>query len=167
VRAGAARLTAALVAVALLLFVDGASKSWAASELRARGPRTIAGGLLRLRYHQNPGFAFLGGRRPPGLTVYSALVAAGLLALLVYRLRQPRAGGLLATAGVVALLAGVGGNLRDRLQRGYVVDFIDGKGPWPFNNVSWPIFNIADAYLAAGMALCLAGLTVATVRGRS
>jgi signal peptidase II len=164
VRAGLPRLAAAVLTVALLLFIDGASKSWAASELRARGPRTIAGGLVRLRYHQNPGFAFFGGRRPGGLIVYSSVVAVGLLALLVHRVRRP--GGWLVTAGLVALLAGVLGNLRDRLERGYVVDFIEGKGPWPVSDVRWPIFNVADAYLAAGIALCLAGLTVATVRAR-
>jgi signal peptidase II len=155
-----AALAAVLLGVTLLLFVDGASKSWAASTLRARGPRTIASGLVRLRYHENPGLAFGLGRRPGGLIVYSATVAAALLGLLLYRvLRRPRARGLLVTAGVAAMLAGILGNLHDRLERGHVVDFID--GPW-----GWPIFNVADVCLAAGMALCLAGLTIA-VRART
>lgn len=156
----AARLTAALLTVALLLFLDGASKSWAASTLRARGPRTVAAGLVRLRYHENPGFAFGLGRRPRGLIGYSVAVATALLGLLLYGVLRPRPRGFLVTAGLVAMLAGILGNLRDRVERGYVVDLIDGPG-------GWPIFNVADVCLAAGMALCLAGLTLATVRARS
>jgi signal peptidase II len=150
------RLAAALITLACLLFVDGASKGWAATELRARGPRTVAAGQVRLRYHENPGFAFgLGGRRPAALTAYSVAMAAVLLALLVRHLL--RRGGFLVGAGLVGLLAGTVGNLRDRLLRGHVVDFID----W----MSWPLFNVADACLALGLALCLAGLTLTAVRG--
>jgi signal peptidase II len=145
------RVLIALASVALLLVVDGASKSWAATELRARGPRTVAGGLLRLRYHENPGFAFgLGGRRPAALTVTSALMATVLLGLLL-RPRPP-----LMTAGLAGLLAGTAGNLRDRIERGHVVDFIE-RG-------RWPLFNVADACLAVGMALCLVGLVLKAKR---
>jgi signal peptidase II len=149
----AARLAAALLTLALLLVVDGASKSWAGSALRARGPRTVAAGHIRLRYHENPGFAFglmRGERRPAGLVAYSAVISAGLLGLLLERLLRPRRKGLLLTSGLIALLAGTLGNLRDRLERGYVVDFIDCG--------AWPLFNVADACLALGVALCLVGL---------
>jgi signal peptidase II len=154
----ALRLAAALLAVALLLMVDGASKRWAAGELRARGPRTIAGGHIRLRYHENPGFAFGlgGGRRPAVLTVTSAVMAAVLLGLLAERLLRPR--GPLLTAGLLALLAGTLGNLRDRLERGHVVDFID--------YARWPLFNVADVCLALGISLSLAGLALTAWRPR-
>jgi signal peptidase II len=154
----ALRLAAALLTLALLLMVDGTSKRWAATELRARGPRTIAGGHIRLRYHENPGFAFGlgGGRRPAALTVTSAAMAAALLGLLVHRLLRPR--GLLLTAGLLALLAGTLGNLRDRLERGQVVDFID--------YARWPLFNVADVCLAVGISLSLAGLALNAWRPR-
>jgi signal peptidase II len=158
----AARLAAALLAVALLLVADGASKRWAATELRARGPRTVAGGHLRLRYHENPGFAFglwRGERRPVGFMVSSALVAAVLLGLLARQTLRARAGGWWLTAGLAALLAGTFGNLRDRLERGYVVDFIDCSG--------WPLFNVADGCLCVGLALCLTWLAVAAPRARA
>ncbi|MFH1770187.1 MAG: signal peptidase II [archaeon] len=41
------------------------------------------------------------------------------------------------------LLAGVIGNLMDRIFRGYVVDFIDFK--------IWPVFNFADAFIVIGV----------------
>jgi len=150
----AARVAAALLALALLVAVDAASKTWAATELRARGPRTVAGGQVRLRYHQNPGVAFglLGGeRRPAALVAASVLMAAALLGGLVHLLWRPRPGALLLVLGLVPLIAGTLGNVRDRLVRGHVVDFIEYGG-------RWPIFNVADACLVAGTALCLFGL---------
>ena len=51
------RLAAALAAVALLVLIDVRTKSWAAGELRARGPRTVASGQLRLQYSENTGIA--------------------------------------------------------------------------------------------------------------
>jgi signal peptidase II len=161
-----ARLAAALLAVALLLVADGASKRWAASELRARGPRTVAGGHLRLRYHENPGFAFglwRGERRPVGFTVSSAVVAAVLLGLLVRQTLHSGAGGFWPTAGLAALLAGTLGNLRDRLERGHVVDFIDCSAN---GVVRWPLFNVADGCLGVGLAVCLTWLAVAALRTR-
>jgi signal peptidase II len=155
---GALRLTAALLTLAGLLVVDGASKRWAATELRARGPRTVAAGHIRLRYHENPGFAFGlgGGRRPAALTVTSAATAALLLGLLVHRLLR-RQGAVLA-AGLLVLLAGILGNLRDRLERGHVIDFID--------YARWPLFNVADVCLAVGISLSVAGLALGAWRPR-
>jgi signal peptidase II len=145
-----------VLTLGLLLMLDGASKRWAATDLRPRGPRTVAGGHIRLRYHENPGFAFGlgGGRRPAALTVTSAAVAAMLLGLLMHRLIR-RDSALLVT-GLLALVAGTVGNLRDRLERGYVVDFID--------YARWPLFNVADICLAVGMVLCAAGLTLTAWR---
>jgi signal peptidase II len=158
-----ARVAAALVAVGLLLFIDLATKSWAAADLRARGPRTIAAGQLRLQYSENTGIVF--GRlrdsaRQSTIVAYSALTSLALFGVLLHRLlRKPRPGFLLPV-GCVALLAGTLGNLHDRLERGYVVDFID------FQRVNWPAFNFADMAISAGLGLCVAGLVAAAFRHR-
>jgi len=44
---------------------------------------------------------------------------------------------------------GILGNLVDRLNRGYVVDFFDVHLPW----YRWPAFNVADASISIGVAL--------------
>lgn len=157
------RLAAALAAVALLVLIDVRTKSWAASDLRARGPRTVAGGHLRLMYSENTGIVF--GRlrdsgRQPLIIAYSAVVSLGLLGVLVHRLVRQRPPGFLIPAGLVALLAGTLGNVHDRLERGHVIDFID------FQRIDWPTFNVADVSISIGLVLCLAGLVTAAIRHR-
>jgi signal peptidase II len=156
------RLAAALAAVALLVFIDLRTKSWAAVDLRARGPRTVAGGHLRLQYSENTGIAFgrwRDGARQSVIIAYSAVISLALLGALVYRLARQRPG-FLIPAGLVALLAGTLGNVHDRLERGYVIDFID------FQRVSWPTFNVADVSISIGIGLCVLGLVAAAVRHR-
>lgn len=47
------------------------------------------------------------------------------------------------------ILGGALGNLWDRLQYGYVIDFLD----FHINNWHWPAFNIADAAICIGAVL--------------
>jgi len=52
-----------------------------------------------------------------------------------------------ALCGLGLAFGGAGGNLLDILRRRYVVDFIDLR--W------WPVFNLADVAIVAGLALAL------------
>jgi signal peptidase II len=146
-----------------LLALDLTTKDWAESELRRRGTRSLFDGRLLLRYQTNSGLAFgllrapLYPRKRALLIAYSTAVTAVLVVLLAVRQgRRVRvAGDGLLAAGLVALLAGSAGNLRDRVTRGAVIDFLDlelGGG------VRWPAFNLADLYLAAGLVMCLVAL---------
>jgi signal peptidase II len=157
------RLAAALAAVALLVLIDVRTKSWAANDLRPRGPRTVAAGHLHLQYSENTGIAFgrlRDGARQSAIIAYSAVMSLALIVALVYRLLRKRAPGFLLPAGCVALLAGTLGNLHDRLERGYVIDFID------LQRVDWPTFNVADMVIGVGIGLCLIGLVTAALRHR-
>jgi signal peptidase II len=55
--------------------------------------------------------------------------------------------GVLVPIGIGAVIGGAAGNVFDRVRRGAVVDFI-AVGPWP-------VFNLADAAIVAGVALVL------------
>ena len=52
--------------------------------------------------------------------------------------------------GLLFILAGGTGNLLDRIFRGHVLDFLDFK--------LWPVFNLADTFIALGVAYCLYSL---------
>lgn len=48
------------------------------------------------------------------------------------------------------ILGGAIGNILDRFQHGYVIDFVD----WHYRGWHWPAFNIADSLICISMA-CL------------
>jgi len=48
-----------------------------------------------------------------------------------------------------AILGGAVGNIVDRIQRHFVVDFIDLR--W------WPVFNVADSCITIGVVLLVLG----------
>ena len=55
------------------------------------------------------------------------------------------------SAALALLLAGIAGNLTDRLRLGYVIDFIDVQfGAWHY-----PTFNIADSAIVIGAGLMI------------
>lgn len=60
---------------------------------------------------------------------------------------------------VTLLVAGIFGNVFDRLTRGYVVDFLD----FQFGSYHWPSFNVADACICVAAGL----LFLTAVRGYS
>ncbi|HYK19513.1 MAG TPA: signal peptidase II, partial [Pyrinomonadaceae bacterium] len=75
-----------------------------------------------------------------------ALLAAG--AVLYYFLRTPRNDDRVLGACAL-LLAGIAGNLTDRVRLGFVVDFIVIHA----GSYHWPTFNIADASITIGALL--------------
>jgi signal peptidase II len=161
-RARLRRWGAAVGAIIALLAIDVGTKTWAELELRRTGARSVLGDWLVLRYQTNSGIAFGVWRAPmipwkrSALIAYSSVVTLGLGIVLARRLGDAGRSAL-GTAGLVALLAGTAGNLRDRVTRGAVIDFIDLQPP----GSSWPAFNCADLYLAAGLGLCLGALVMA------
>lgn len=125
----------AVAAVALL--VDVLTKRLAVRELTGSAPVEVVGDFLTLRLVRNPGAAFGAGASLTPLITVVALVA--MLVVVFYALRVRHRGWAVALG---LLLAGVSGNLIDRLFRapgpfrGHVVDF--------FALPNWPVFNVAD-----------------------
>ena len=137
-----------LVALLMLVGCDHATKIAAKAELENRPPRQLIASVLELRYAENTDVAFNVLHRIP-VSVRAPLLivfgAAALLALGVLLLRSRAASG--ERAALLLLLAGAAGNYLDRVVRGYVVDFI--------HVPHWPVFNVADAFVVAGVALLL------------
>ncbi|MBK9034852.1 MAG: signal peptidase II [Myxococcales bacterium] len=144
-----------VLALALLVGCDHATKLGAEHALRDGGPRPVMTGI-DLAYHQNHGVAFNLERVLPASGRTAVILVAGLAALgfLGAALWRRRGATSLAVAGYVLVLAGALGNLIDRLARGYVVDFIHVH--------RWPVWNVADAWVVLGVA----ALLVASLRER-
>lgn len=56
---------------------------------------------------------------------------------------------------LMLILCGAAGNIWDRVQLGYVVDFIDWYVRIGGNEYHWPAFNIADACISVAVVLLL------------
>jgi signal peptidase II len=151
-----------LVVAALLFLVgcDHATKYAAESRLRDQPAHTVLSNAVSLDYHQNHGVAFNNERILPASArkpvIFAVGIAAmGILAVALYR-RRGRTN--LETAALVLVAGGAVGNLLDRLLRGYVVDFVHVE--------RWPVFNLADVFLAAGAAMMIVA-ALKQVSGRS
>lgn len=99
----------------------------------------------------NPGAAFsflatAGGWQRWGFSVLAVGVSIGL----IYWMRTiSRATHTLLASGLSLILGGAIGNVIDRIEHGYVVDFI--YAHWDFHY--FPAFNVADSAISVGAAL--------------
>ena len=134
------------IAIAVVV-IDQLAKSWITATLDPGEGMTVLGDWLRFVHGQNSGILF--GLLPQSAPIF-AIVSLGVTGLIVYYHR--RAGhGILVTIALGLLLGGAIGNLLDRLNHGYVVDFVDmGIGTWRFYT-----YNIADACITTAILLLL------------
>lgn len=109
-------------------------------------------GIWHYRYVENPGSAFsLWKGSSSNITrVALLLLRASIAAFLVFYLVRTRR--LLVTLGAALVLGGAIGNLFDGVRFGYVIDFIHWH--W-YDDFNWPVFNIADAAISAGIVVLL------------
>ena len=138
-----------LVASLGVYLMDQASKAWAVRRLRLED-RTIIRGALDLVYAENRGIAFgqLQEGGAFGRWFFVALATAAAIAVLFYFFRTPRNDDRILGACAL-LLAGILGNLTDRIRLGFVVDFILLHA----GSFHWPTFNVADASITFGALL--------------
>jgi signal peptidase II len=150
-----ARLTGLFAVVAAAAYVlDLVTKVLAVDRLTGRADVEVLGELLVLHLTRNPGAAFSTG------TSYTvALTVVAMVAVLVVLYLSRKIGTVGWAVALGLLLAGVSGNLTDRIFRapgpfrGHVIDFL--------MLPHWPVFNVADMCINAAAVLIL----VQAVRG--
>lgn len=172
------RVARAAVFIVLFLLTTGfdqASKQWALSlpvpagcdvpgdlvAHRCSGiPQTVIDGHWDWELAMNTGAAFssldFGSATQVLLAILASLAVVGL-GIYAYRLRPEQR---LERIALALIAGGALGNLIDRLRHGAVTDFIR----WRWNDLRWPIFNIADAALVIGAGLLIIGGAVAQRR---
>jgi signal peptidase II len=143
------RLIVLFAAVAAFLYaLDVVGKVWAVRHLTPGETVDLVGPYFGLHLTRNPGAAFSTG------TAYTEILSVlSITAICVVLWVSRRLGSRLWAVGLGALLAGVAGNLTDRLFRepgflhGHVVDYL--RFP------HWPIFNIADICINVAAAIII------------
>ena len=96
--------------------------------------------MLAITYVTNSGVAF-GLFKEAG--TFFIFLAGIVIAAILYSLRRLPAQQRLVRIALGLALGGAVGNLIDRLRLGYVIDFIDFR--------FWPVFNVADSAIVAGV----------------
>src|SRR5258706_4615131 len=142
--------------------IDQAAKAWATRVLRFEGDRSIISGFLNFAYAKNTGVAFSmlddnGDAGRWGLSVVAFI--AGTLVLYFFW-RTPRTDDRIM-GSLALLLAGIAGNVTDRMRLGFVVDFVDVQ----FGSWHYPTFNVADAAICIGAGLLILDLFLTKKRG--
>ena len=138
-----------LVAAAGIYLVDQSSKAWAVRRVRFADLTVIKNGLDFV-YAENPGIAFgqLQEGGAFGRWFFVVLAALAATAVFVYFVRTARTDDRVLGACAL-LLAGILGNLTDRVRLGFVIDFILIHA----GQYRWPAFNVADASILIGASL--------------
>jgi signal peptidase II len=109
----------------------------------------IVPGFFDLVHVTNTGAAF-GALK--GGHVFFVILSLGVLAAAGWALARKRVADGWTRLGTVLLMAGVAGNLTDRLLRGHVVDFLQFDLGFPPAH-PWPAFNVADSCICVAAAL--------------
>lgn len=145
---GSRRFVLALVVAAVALLVDQVSKAVVVDQLSGQPSVRVVDDLLRLTLTRNPGAAFSTGTSLTPLITVIAIVATVVTCWFLRRVRDR-----VWAWGLGLLLAGILGNLGDRLFRepgpfhGHVVDFLQLP--------HWPVFNVADICINVAALLIL------------
>lgn len=135
----------------LIILLDQATKYAAIQWLTLNQAHPVFPGFNLTLVH-NPGAAFSFLRDAGGWQRYFFIILTTVISivLLVWLVRLPAGRALLACA-LALVIGGAAGNLWDRLQYGYVIDFIDVY----YEKWSWPVFNIADSAISVGALLLI------------
>ena len=135
----------------LIIVLDQVTKSVAIQWLPLNQAHPVFPGFNLTLVH-NPGAAFSFLRDAGGWQRYFFIVLTTVISvvLLVWLARLPSGRALLACA-LALVIGGAAGNLWDRLQYGYGIDFIEVY----YDKWSWPVFNIADSAITAGAVLLI------------
>ena len=141
-----------LLAAGAVFMIDQTTKAWAVRRLRFGGDMTVITDFLNFVYAENTGVAFSMLDNHGDTGRWGLSVVAGIAAVLVlfYFWRIPRTNDRLLGA-LALLLAGIVGNLTDRIRLGFVVDFIQVH----YKDWYYPIFNVADMAVCVGAGLLI------------
>lgn len=134
------------ISIVALIAADQWSKYWAIGALMNQPSREFIKGFLGFRYTENTGAAFSILRdQQLLLIVLTFLILAGMTGYLIKAVKTNAPTPV--KIAFVFVISGAIGNFIDRIRLNYVVDFLE------FKFIDFPIFNIADVCVVAGVIL--------------
>lgn len=135
-----------IVTILLILGIDQITKYMISLRLETNKPFPVIDNVLNFTYYKNSGIAF---GMLENMSFIIIVISIALLLLLVYELYMNYKDKVTALS-FSFLIAGLLGNLIDRIVFGYVRDFIDFTFAFKF-----PVFNISDMFIVIGACLLI------------
>lgn len=130
----------------LLVILDQITKNLAVVYLKDKPAYVIWDGVFELHYLENSGAAF--GMLQNQKVLFVTIAAFILLIIGYILIKLPRNRHYAMLEALLVLIAsGAVGNMVDRVQFNYVVDF------FYFKLIDFPIFNVADIYVSVSCVL--------------
>lgn len=140
-----------LAVTAVIILLDWHTKQLATEALELYRPYEVNSWLnMTLAHNYGAAFSFLSDAGGWQRWFFVVLASGVSLALIVWLLRLPR-NEWMTGLGLALILGGAIGNLVDRIQLGYVVDFVDVY----YQDWHYPAFNVADSAITCGVILLL------------
>jgi signal peptidase II len=131
----------------MVVLIDQGSKWLVSHQLAPYQIRSVIPGFFNIVLVENRGMAFgILNQTKPGFAPYfllAATIAAIGVIIFFFWAKRSHTG---LTIGLSLILGGALGNLIDRIQLGYVIDFLD----FFFADCHWPAFNMADSAVTVG-----------------
>lgn len=140
------RLLIELACIGLLIFADQITKIWAVATLKDGHIIDLIQGVLQFHYLENQGAAFGILQNQQTFFVIAGAVILLLVMYVLFVTPHERKYGVLNVL-LVLIASGAVGNMIDRVNLGYVVDFIY------ISAINFPIFNVADCYVTVSTVL--------------
>ena len=137
-----------LMSMVVLVLMDQLTKIWAVNVLATGRDIYVWKDVFHLHYISNYGAAWgiLSGKQIFLIILTSVII----LAMVYYMLKMPHSRGeKWIKIAFVLIISGAIGNLIDRIQLGYVRDFLY------FVLIDFPIFNVADICVVCGVTLLI------------
>jgi signal peptidase II len=131
-----------------VLLLDQVSKWLIINHLELHQGLSVIPGFFNLVLVKNRGMAFgILSQIRSGFSYYflltATIVAIGFIVFFFFWIKGKEKW---LTVGLSLILGGAVGNLVDRVQFGYVIDFLD----FFLRGYHWPAFNVADSAVTAG-----------------
>lgn len=139
-----------LAIAALIIVLDQATKAWALHAF-ALGDRVAVTPFFNLVLAFNTGAAFSFLRDAGGWQRFFFMGVALVASAVIIYLLNKRTHNAAVAIGLSLILGGALGNVWDRIQLGYVVDFIEVY----YRSHFFPAFNIADSAITCGAVLLI------------
>ena len=136
--------------IAIVFILDQITKYWIQNTPAMHTHIEVIKNFLYITYVKNTGAAWSMLENQTVFLIVIAVIETIILIYFLLKVRKDKSK-LLYTIALSLMIGGAIGNLYDRIQFGFVRDFID---TYPFG-YNFPVFNIADSALTIGVILVL------------